>query len=282
MSNLTYSIVKTDGDSFVTVFVPGHDPLPASADHPNFDAIVQGALNDDPAVIELFDIASTVATRFDALSERVTVAHGRVYFDGDEVNSALTKQIVRFLDEGVDDWVPLVRFFEKVQANPNEHSREQLYEWLDRHEFTLTPSGDFVGYKGVQSDGKGGYQSISSGPATVDGVSVNGNVPNNIGSVVEMPRGLVAHDPSQGCRSGLHVGTWDYASGFSRGAVLEVHVNPRDVVSVPTDCGWAKVRTCRYTVVGVTEVAYSAAVLVGFAGSLGDEDGIDLDPEGWF
>jgi hypothetical protein len=27
-----------------------------------------------------------------------------------------------------------------------------------------------------------------------------------------------------------------------------VSVNPRDVVSVPKDCGYQKLRTCRYTV----------------------------------
>ncbi len=41
--------------------------------------------------------------------------------------------------------------------------------------------------------------------------------------------------------------TWDYASTFGPKTLI-VSVNPRDVVSVPKDCGYQKLRTCRYTV----------------------------------
>ena len=68
-----------------------------------------------------------------------------------------------------------------------------------------------------------------------------------------MPRGDVEHDPGVGCHVGLHAGTWDYASSFAQGAVLTVEINPRDVVSVPTDCQDQKMRVCRYTVTGITE-----------------------------
>jgi hypothetical protein len=43
------------------------------------------------------------------------------------------------------------------------------------------------------------------------------------------------------------VGTYDYAKRYANGALLKVHVNPRDVVSVPTGEG-EKVRVCRYVV----------------------------------
>lgn len=218
--------------------------------------MVAGVLADDPAVLDLFNLAKAVSERFSRLTERVSTANGRLYFDGDEVANALAAQVIRFLDEGVDDWQPLVNFFEKVEANPNEHSREQLYRWLDRHDFTITPSGDFVGYKGVGND----LKSIHSGPGIVDGVPMNGRLPNNPGSMVEIARSAVHHDPSVGCSTGLHVGTHGYASSF--GAVcLEVHVNPRDVVSVPTDCGDQKVRCCRYLVVGQVEAAYDSAYI---------------------
>jgi hypothetical protein len=76
-----------------------------------------------------------------------------------------------------------------------------------------------------------------------------------------MPRSEVEWDPTVGCHRGLHVGTWDYAYGFAQGAVMEVHVNPRDVVSVPTDSDAAKVRCCRYTIVRVIDAPYTAAVV---------------------
>jgi hypothetical protein len=135
---------------------------------------------------------------------------------------------------------------EKIYQNPNKHSRENLYDWLNAHDFTINSEGNLLGYKGVRKD----FGSISQGPGIVDGQPMNGSLPNKPGSILEMARSAVQHDPSVGCSSGLHVGTWDYASGFGP-IVLQVEVNPRDVVSVPTDCGWAKMRVSRYRVVDV-------------------------------
>jgi hypothetical protein len=280
VSNIQYSIVSSGDDSFVTAFVPG-EPAPlvaAKSGHPNFDAIIEALVAGDAErdeVVGLFDVSQAVQSRFENLSDRVQVGSGRVLFDGAEVDNSLTKQIVRFLSEKVSDWKPLVNFMERVMDNPNEHSREQLYTWLDRHDFTITPEGNIVAYKGVSNDGEHGYRSISSGNETVyvDGEAHKGRIPNPVGAVVNMDRNLVHHDPSQGCSRGLHVGTYDYASSFSRGTVLECHVNPRDIVSVPTDCGWAKVRTCRYRVVKAIDAPYSTGVL--------DYDGSDLDEDGW-
>jgi hypothetical protein len=171
----------------------------------------------------------------------------------------LTKQIVRFLEDG-EDFSPLVFFFDNVQQNPNEHSQEQLYEWLDRRDFTITDDGMIVGYKSVDSAGDDEFLSISQGKAIVNGQVQQGRIRQAIGDVVEMPRSEVEWDPSVGCHRGLHVGTWDYAKNFSGDTMLEIHVNPRDVVSVPTDCDAAKVRCCRYTVVDVLDKPYSSAL----------------------
>lgn len=246
------------GDTANVVAVVDGEMYQADNEHPNWDRILRALENNDPSVVDLFDVSATVAERFNKVSERVSIAGGTVYFDGEPVNNTLTRQVLRFLDEGVD-FSPLVKFFEKVQTNPNEHSREQLYSWLEASDFTIDSDGDIRGYKGVIKVNDNEFTSISHGRAIVDGVVHEGAIPNAVGSVVEMPRGDVQHDPSVGCHTGLHVGTWDYASSFARGAVLEVKVNPRDVVSVPTDCNAQKMRTCRYTVVSVTDQPYSTA-----------------------
>lgn len=258
MTAMQYSIVGTEDGANITVFVPGQSPLVAHSSHPNFDTIVKGVLADDPSVVDLFDMAKTVATRFDKLSERVSAAHGRLYFDGEEVNNTLSTQVVRFLNEGVKNWKPLVLFFENVQQNPNEHSREQLYTWLNDRDFTITEDGMIVGYKGVRPTADGGFESINRGKAIVDGQVHTGAIPNHAGAVVEMPRNEVTHNPADGCSTGLHVGTYEYANSFAQGALLEVHVNPRDVVSVPTDCDWQKMRVCRYTVVDTIDAPYTS------------------------
>ena len=261
-----YTLVSTaEGERFITAFIPGEGAFAANADHPNFETIVAKAAADEDLTAELFDVGRAVAERFRHLSDRVTVRGGTVYLDGDPVDNALTQQVVRFLDEGVEDWKPLVAFFENVQANPEPHSRESLYRWLAARDFTITDDGNIIGYKGVrrspaEQGTEGGYQSINQGYAIVNGEEHHeGPVPNEPGAVVEMPRSQVEHNPAQGCSVGLHVGTFTYARSFGQ-VVLEVEVNPRDVVSVPTDHGDAKMRVCRYHVIDRIDNPHERAV----------------------
>lgn len=259
--SLNYSLVSnTQGERNVTLVVEGKRPLQAHSTHPKFDAILAGILADDPSVADLFDLSQVAGQKFERLTEQLTVANGRVYWDGEEINEALSDKIVAFIEAGVEDWKPLVAFFENLMGNPNPHSRENLYNWLSTQaqEITITEKGMLVGYKGVERDDEGNLQSSSSGTATVDGVVFEGKIPNPIGAVVEMPRASVDHDPSNPCMSGLHVGTYSYAKDFAP-VLLEVHVNPRDIVNVP-DASF-KFRTCRYTVVQVIEERYTAQVV---------------------
>lgn len=259
---MKYTITSDeDGSAQITVFHEGQT-FTADSSHPYYDDIVKGVVvNNDPETVRFFDMTNIAADKFERLTERVLVAHGKVFFDGDEVNNVLTDQIIRFIREGEEDWKPLAAFMEKVMDNPVNHSREQLYNWLSQRAFTLTESGDIVAYKGVGTDSEGNYQSLHQGQAIVNGEVKNGNIPNPIGAIVEMPRSEVVHDPSNSCSYGLHVGTHHYARTYGS-ILLEVHVNPRDVVSVPTYDSGDKVRVCRYRVVGLApDQAYEAAVL---------------------
>jgi hypothetical protein len=287
---MQYSLTGTEEGSSLTIFNNGEMLPPIHSSHPSFDKIVEGVRAGDESVLELIDLSKAVATEFEPVSERVKVANGRVYFDGVEVHGVLVDQILRFMELG-EDYMPLVNFFEKVQQNPQEFSREQLYSWIvnvsDRADrgLTITPEGLIVGYKGVAvvtgDDGEKSYTSISTGTAIVDNEVKSGAIPNYIGAVVEMPRDKVTFDPDQGCSHGLHVGTYDYANGFSRGGLLEVHVNPRDVVSVPNDSSHQKMRVCRYIVADVIDAPYNVPVVRDYESSYdgwGEEEEEDTCP----
>jgi len=257
-----HHVKRESGAESLTVFMPDGPPVVVNHEHPHFAKILEYAMAGEGSVTvygaeeirDLADLSGKVAERFDTLSERVSVAAGHVYFDGDKVDSTITQQIIRCLeDEDAGDWKPLVLFMENVAANPNPHSREQLFDWLRDRDFTITSDGCFIAFKGVHArDGEAEdgypYQSASRGAAIVDGQPYSGAIPNGVGAVVEMPRGDVQHNPSAGCSTGLHVGTHNYAQSYARAALLTVHVNPRDVVSVPTDCNAEKMRVCRYRV----------------------------------
>lgn len=263
MTNLTYRLVK-DGDfGNVVAYFPDEENSIRTADsnHPHWKAIVTGLVADDASVYELFDVREGAARRLTALSDRVSYDGRNILFDGDVVSGPLADQIVRCLEQGVDDYKALVAFWEKIAQNPSENSRKALFTWLEAGDFTVTLDGDIVGYKGVHKiDGPNEYQSVNAGVAYVDGVQKMGRIPNKPGTVVTMPRAQVNDDPNVHCHTGLHVGTWSYASGFA-GTVLEVHVNPRDVVSVPNDAGCRKMRVCRYQVVQILGEPYASPIL---------------------
>jgi len=280
MTEFKFPAVLNEGDSgtraVVTAFNPESSTPVYIADefHPHFQRILAGLRSGDPSVWGLFDVAGAVMSQFEAITDRVSYDGTNVLWDGDPVHSVLAEQLERAVRDGnPDNYRALALFWEKLESNPSEHSREQGYDWLAAHKFQITPDGDIVGFKGVHKIYDAEGEVFQSGWAsTVSGVPsgyVNGKpikelskIPQSVGDIVTMPRSEVVHDPSQACRRGLHVATRSYASGY--GTLLEVHVNPRDIVSVPTDGGGEKVRVCRYKVARVAvseEVMGTAPVL---------------------
>lgn len=265
---MKHTVLILDGvESVITVLHDGEVYQAVVDHHPSFSAIL-ARLKDDPqdeSVVDLFDVERTLVKAFEQVTERISIRNGQVFFDGDRLHNGVEKQILRFVDEGqMDRLDAVVNFTEKVMTNPQQHSRDQLFTWLDRHDFTITQDGDFVGYKGCHASDEG-PRSTRVAPDK-DGVVRNGQpvsgekVLNLPGDVVEMPRSRVDFNAGVGCSTGLHVGTFAYARSFAS-ELLEVHVNPRDVVSVPTDCDAQKIRCCRYTVIGPIDEEYATAVL---------------------
>ena len=165
---------------------------------------------------------------------------------GDPVEEVVFTTALRLSSE-TGDLAPLGAFLRRLERNPSQASRSQLFGWLKAGGFTITTTGMIVGYKSVREDGL----SASAGrePVTVvhqDGTveQVSGRVPYPVGATVWMERGLVNPDRQSACSVGLHVGTFSYAENFSE-QLLVVLVDPADVVSVPVDCAAQKMRVCR-------------------------------------
>ena len=156
---------------------------------------------------------------------------------GNEVVPAdLKKQYDALRDAGLPTR-PVLKFWERLQKNPNPNSRRQLYRFLKAHQIPITPSGLFIGYRGVTK----GFKDKHTG--TFD---------NSVGAVVSMPREQVNDDPEEGCSSGLHVANFRYAENFASGGhLVEVLVNPEHVVSVPRDSDFEKIRVCEFKVLRV-------------------------------
>lgn len=268
MSDFKYNLATRDGEPESLLIFSGKTSLTATPENPGFrDAVlmVTAPGTTFEQLTAKLSLAVAVDTEFKRLSERVTVRGGNVYFDGDKVHGALSKAIVDFFVSGAGDYMALVNFMEKVNTNPEPHSREQLYEWLNRFHFGIAPDGDIIAYKGLNRKyhdaDKAAWESSSSGSAIVNGKPYEGCIPAFPGAIIEMPRSEVNHDPTTGCSTGLHVGNWDYAKSFAQ-VTVRVKVNPRDVCSVPTDSGWQKVRCCRYQILGLVDAEDSGVLFV--------------------
>lgn len=242
---MQYNLVRRDGSANITVVVDG-EMLVADDQHPLFDEIVQAAIDGDESVVDLFDTSRRAASVLENLSDRVQVANSRVWVDQTEVEDAFADLLIDLLNEGEEDYQPYVNFLEKVYSNTSAGIRENLSRWLKAEQFTILPNGNILGYRGLNQN----FTSKHAGPGIVNGVTVNGHLDNSPGNVLELPVELVEVNAARGCASGLHVGTYEYATGWAGygGLVVSVEVDPRHVRSVPYECESSKMRVSKYVV----------------------------------
>ncbi|CQA10606.1 Uncharacterised protein [Mycobacteroides abscessus] len=71
---------------------------------------------------------------------------------GDPVEETVFTTVLRLTRENAD-LAPLGKFLSRLDRNPSEASRSQLFGWLKAGGFTITTDGLIVGYKSVRADG---------------------------------------------------------------------------------------------------------------------------------
>lgn len=192
-----------------------------------------------------------------------------VFYLGEKIPSPLSDKILSIFKEGLPISL-FVEFWKNLRLNPSASSVRELYEFLAYKELPITEDGCFLAYKGIDQD----YWSITGNKNTVvlkGQVNSLGKILNTVGSEIEVARRDVDDNREITCSFGLHVGSLEYASDFSRGKVVVVKVNPKDVVSVPTDCDKQKCRVSRYEVISILETEIKAPVT--------DAQGLPMEPE---
>ena len=222
-----------DGNLTLILNNKAHQVLP---DHINYKLILEAlptATNDE--LVELVDIERAVANFSQG---NVEVKGGKVFYQGDEVHGSISKRILEFMSKGLP-FQPLVNFLNNLMDNPSMQSQKELYDFLEHEHLPITEDGYFLAYKAVRSDFMDKYA---------------GKFRNKVGDICEMPRAKVDDNRGVGCSQGLHAGALNYVAGYgsaeSGDHIVIVKINPKDVVSVPSDCNCEKLRTCRYEVVG--------------------------------
>lgn len=176
--------------------------------------------------------------------ENVVFGKDAVKYNGVALPPVLGKKIERFRNENLL-FKPIQNFLLRLNKNPSYQSINQLYDFLEAEELPITEDGYFIAYKGISDDGF----SVHGNPntkVTQGTVDDRGRIYNlNFGVAIEVERNQVDDDRNKGCSNGLHVGSYNYASGWGH-KTIKVKVDPADVVSVPTDCAFQKCRVSKY------------------------------------
>ena len=225
-------------DGFLTVVVDGkqHTIL---ASNPLFASAVSAfQIKDFDALMLALDPSRKFLNLY-AKYEQIEVKDGTVFVDGDAIQSVVADRIINFLADGVD-CLPIFKFITRLQLNPSKRAVDELYTFLEHKHLPVTETGTFLAYKAVRND----YTDKHTGKFF-----------NGVGEVLSMPRNKVDDDKNVGCSYGFHAGTLRYASEFASGndKLVLVEIDPADVVSIPTDCQFQKLRTARYKVVAEYE-----------------------------
>lgn len=169
--------------------------------------------------------------------------NGTLMIEDDEMPPELATKIKQLAMSDYDP-TPFVKFWQRLKKNPSENSRRQLYLFIENCNCNITADGQFIVYKGVNTDLRSLHHSTHRTKAgqTIDLV-------HTPGTEIEIPRDEANDNPSQDCSFGLHCAPWCYVNRYyGSNHKVELLVDPAFVVSVPRKDLGEKMRVCKYRI----------------------------------
>lgn len=244
----------------ITMTVDGK-PVTLSSDAVNFNALLEALKNGAwSAALNLISVKKVVAAFTNGL---VQIIGNEVIHDGKPVHSALTTRILELMTSN-GDLKPLTNFLNNLMLNPSESARDELYLFLGACNLPITDDGHFLAYKVVNSNYKDKH---------------TGTMDNSVGATPKMDRALCNPNRYETCSRGLHFCSRSYISTFMGGGdhLMVVKVNPRDVVSIPSDYNNAKGRACEYLI--LEELSEGKVITPGYRATNGENVDGDLSDD---
>lgn len=223
-----YPYLVTDN----TITIVTDKPHTISNGHPKWDIVLglvrSGSFDD---AIEMMTPARAIET---FTAGNLTIKDDVIYRNGAVVDHAMAPHILSLKEAGFDH-LPMLRFLDKLLANPSARSRNQTWRFVSTNKITITPDGNLIFYKNVADD----FFDLHTR-------KTHRYLP---GTTHTMDRREVDDDPESTCSVGLHVCSYEYLRHFSGSRTLLVEVDPADIVSVPIDYENSKLRVCKLRVV---------------------------------
>jgi hypothetical protein len=176
---------------------------------------------------KFLDIKGMIKSAVKGATKILEKAKGKA---GAKKDTRMHEKVISDIKEGkVQDYT---KFYERIEANPDKHIVDQLFNFLHYIKAPIQEDGTFLAYKYVN----GNFTDVHTG-----------KFDNSPRKTVSMPREQCNSDPNQTCSTGLHVGSQEYTQGMGDKRIV-VQVDPADVVSVPIDYNGQKMRVCKYKV----------------------------------
>jgi hypothetical protein len=265
-----------DNNNHWTVIAGGKN-YSFDSNHPKYKELTELVrTSNEKSFIETLSVGKVVDTWS---SGDFRLEGGFLFYLNEQIHPVITSRILEMIKEGFDH-KPMLRFLENLYRNTSYSSINELYTFLIHKHLPITPDGCFIAYKSV---------SIYRGPDIVDlmGLTIKEgdyvdsytkkSYRNNIGDVPTMARFKVDDNRNVGCSRGLHCGALKYVTeDYRQEIILQVKVNPADVVSVPLDANTMKVRCTSYEVVSIYDGPLPSTV---FSDENPEEDEEDEDEE---
>ena len=126
-------------------------------------------------------------------------------------------------------------FLKKMFQNTFINAVEEIYDFCTAMDFEITKDGNFLAYKNVRDD--------------LGSLWDNGETKHVIGEYTEVKN--FCTDRNRTCSAGLHFCSKGYLSEYRGDKTIIVEIDPRDVVSIPTDYNNKKGRCRRYKTIGI-------------------------------
>jgi len=224
-------------------------------DHSRWDDL-QIALqnNNSDSFVDLVDFSGKVRNYVNGL---IQVIDGVLYANDRPVNTVLANRTLLMMEKGIAfDY--MFRFIENVMNNSSRRATEELFPFMIKKQHSngreyaplpITEDGFLLAYKSLNNDYTDCHTStVDNTPPKRDanGELLSGEEPR----IISMPRNEADEDFGVDCSEGFHVGSLSYVStfGHSDRKIVIVKVNPKDVVSVPSNENCVKCRVCSYEV----------------------------------
>lgn len=234
-------------DSSITLVYNGSIKI-FSQDSPEYAKSIDFIRNgDEKGLVQYLD---SFKNKIEKSYQGFSVRDGIVYLkteDGEvDLPKILGDRLKRFADENLP-YQPVLAFMNRLSKNPSYDSVCRLYACLEANSHPLLADGRFLAWRKVRRD--------PANPNKLVDI-YTGKHDNSVGEKLSMPRNQVNDDHSVTCSSGYHASSWDYAKnhyGSRDDVMIEVAVDPADVVSVPNDYNNQKMRICAYEVLKIVE-----------------------------